>query len=234
MHFVKVLFVGLLALAAGQSSSQSATSVPSALVSDPQGWVDLLADTSLKDWTRVPLGAVGQLPAGRATDPSPWKMGPDAGVLVCDGDKAGHEMLRYATEMGDFVLHAEWRFTKLEGDRPYNSGVFVRTSSDGATWLQAQTGPGGGYLFGSMPVDGKPGRVNLRDKMIENRVAPAGEWNTYEIRAVGKTVALWVNGAVVNDFASCDVPRGYVGLEAEGYRIEFRNLKVKRLQQSSE
>jgi len=226
MNLMRALLLGVLVLPALQSPAQP---VPSALQSDPKGWVDLLAGKDLRDWTRVPLGAVGQLPAGRVSDPSPWKMDPSGGLLICEGEKAGHEMLRYATEVDDFVLHVEWRFTKLEGDRPYNSGVFARTSADGAIWFQAQTGPGGGYLFGSAPVNGTMGRVNLRDKMIENRVKPAGEWNTYEIRAVGRTLALWVNGAVVNEYTACEVPRGYVGLEAEGYRIEFRNLKLKRL-----
>ncbi|MBE3135643.1 MAG: DUF1080 domain-containing protein, partial [Acidobacteria bacterium] len=77
-------------------------------------------------------------------------------------------------------------------------------------------------------VSGKPQRVNLREKMTENRVKPAGEWNVYEIRAAGKSLTLWVNGAVVNEYTECEVPRGFVGLEAEGYRIEFRNLRLKR------
>jgi hypothetical protein len=45
----------------------------------------------------------------------------------------------------------------------------------------------------------------------------------------GKDVSLWVNGEVVNEWHDCEVPRGYVGLEAEGYRIEFRNVKLKPL-----
>ncbi len=226
MHLTMLLFLAVLLLPSPQTP---APQVPSALQSDPKGWVDLLAGKDLKDWMRVPLGAVGQLPAGKATDSSPWKMDAAGGMLVCEGDKAGHEMLRYATELTDFVLHAEWRFTKLEGYKPYNSGVFVRTSADGAQWFQAQTGPGGGYLFGVVPAGGATGRVNLRNKMVENRVKPAGEWNTYEIRAAGKTLTLWVNGAIVNEYDACEVPRGYVGLEAEGYRIEFRNLKLKQL-----
>ena len=43
-------------------------------------------------------------------------------------------------------------------------------------------------------------------------------------------MTLWVNGAVVNRWPDCEVPKGYVGLEAEGYRIEFRNVKVKSLE----
>ena len=96
-------------------------------------------------------------------------------------------------------------------------------------WHQAQTGPGGEYLFGNTLVGGTAQRVDLRDAMREHRVKTAGEWNTYEIRAVGRTVSLWVNGAVTSEFPDCEVPRGHIGLEAEGYRIEFRNLKVKRL-----
>lgn len=222
MHLFRLLLPSLLALSAVQAPA------PSALISDPKGWVDLLADKTLQNWTRVPQGAVGKLPAGLATDPSPWKLDPSGDVLVCEGDKAGHEMFRFAEEQGDFVLHVEWRFTKLEGDPPYNSGVYARTSADGAIWFQAQTGAAGGYLFGNAPVRGKPQRVNLREKMTENRVKPAGEWNVYEIRAAGKSLTLWVNGAVVNEYTECEVPRGFVGLEAEGYRIEFRNLKLKR------
>jgi hypothetical protein len=42
-------------------------------------------------------------------------------------------------------------------------------------------------------------------------------------------LTLWVNGAVTCEFAECGQPEGHVGLEGEGYRIEFRNLKVKPL-----
>jgi hypothetical protein len=223
MRMMLTLLVGTLAFA------QVPTPTESALVSDPAGWVDLLADRSLKDWVRVPLGAAGQLRAGVAGDPSPWALDPSGQTLVCEGDKAGHEMFRHTAEWGDHVLHVEWRFTALEGERPYNSGIYVRTAADGSIWHQAQTGPAGGFLFGNTLVNGTPQRVNLRQAMSENRVKPAGEWNTYEIRATGRRISLWVNGAVTSEFADCEVPAGFVGLEAEGFRIEFRSLRVKRL-----
>jgi len=224
MPVANLLVLGLLAVLVPQAAP-----VPSALESDPAGWTDLLADRAMKAWVRVPLGPAGKLPAGVADAPSPWALNPADGVLTCDGTKVGHEMLRLAEDVGDMVLHVEWRFTKLEGEPPYNSGVYPRVNADGSAWFQAQTGPAGGYLFGNVPVDGKPQRVNLREKMLENRVKPAGEWNTYEIRAVGRTLALWVNGAVVSEYADCPLTRAYVGLEAEGYRIEFRSLRLKRL-----
>jgi len=88
MHMIRTLLLGWLALSSGQAPSQSA------LLSDPKGWVDLLADKSLKAWTRVPLGPVGQLAAGKTDDPSPWKVDPSGETLICDGDKVGHELLR--------------------------------------------------------------------------------------------------------------------------------------------
>ena len=36
---------------------------------------------------------------------------------------------------------------------------------------------------------------NLQKEMREQRVKPAGEWNTYEITCKGRNVTLWVNGA---------------------------------------
>jgi len=42
-------------------------------------------------------------------------------------------------------------------------------------------------------------------------------------------LTLWVNGDVTTVWESLEVLKGYVGLEAEGYRIEFRNLRLKEL-----
>ena len=58
---------------------------------------------------------------------------------------------------------------------------------------------------------------------------PIGEWNTLEITARGKMLTLWVNGAITCQFDNCGLEKGRLGLEGEGYRIEFRNLKLKEL-----
>jgi hypothetical protein len=218
----KIIGVILLCgLFAGYGWSQT----PSALEADARGWIDLLADRTLRDWTRVPVPPTAAL--GEVVQ---WKVDPSTGNLVCDGDKTGHEMLRYNREFANFVLHVEYRFTRLEGDAKYNSGVYARNNADGSIWHQAQVGSSsGGYLFGNTLVKGVQQRVNLRDQVRENRVKPAGEWNVFEIRAEGPKISLWVNGAVTGEFGQCEVPRGYVALEAEGYRIEFRNVKLKEL-----
>jgi hypothetical protein len=201
----------------------------SALESDSTGWINLFADKSLKDWVRGPLSGNPVVRAGSMDDPSPWKLNPSGEILTCNGKNSGHELFRYAPELKDFVVHAEYRFIPAEGETRYNSGVYVRASIDGKIWHQAQATLPGGFLFMNTLVKGVAQRVTLQKEMKENRIKPAGEWNIYEIRAVGSQISLWVNGAVVSEFNDCEVLSGYLGLEAEGYDVEFRNVQLKRL-----
>ena len=205
----------------------AAEETPSALEQAPEGWEDLLkeAGPELKGWTRVPIP-----PDGELNPESQWSIDEKSGVLVCSGDK-GHEWLRWDAEAKDGIYHVEWRFVPVtEGPTRYNSGVYVRNSKDGAIWHQAQTGDGsGGFLFGDTMVDGEMKRITTRDQVQGMPVNPAGEWNTYEITFTGPHVTLWVNGAVTVDWDACEVPAGFVGVEAEGYRIEFRKILLKPL-----
>lgn len=49
--------------------------------------------------------------------------------------------------------------------------------------------------------------------MKEERVKPIGEWNKYEVTALGPNISVWTNGALMNIYAGC----------------EFRNVKLKEL-----
>ncbi|OHE75081.1 MAG: hypothetical protein A2107_13820 [Verrucomicrobia bacterium GWF2_62_7] len=195
----------------------------SALETDAHGWANILPPADLKGWYRVPVPPTGKL--GREQ----WHLDAAKKVLVCDGD-GGHDMLLTEKEYGDAIFHLEFRYTKVEGKTGYNSGAYVRNSKDGAIWHQAQFGDAkDGFLFGQTPApDGKK-RFNLAKQVTDKRVKPAGEWNTLEITARGKVLTLWVNGAVTCQFDECAAEKGHLGLEGEGYRIEFRNLKVKQL-----
>jgi len=206
-----------------QSQTALGAESPSALETDPQGWVDILPPVDLKGWYRVAVPPAGKL--GRQQ----WHVEADAKMLVCDGD-GGHDMLLFEKEFGDAILHCEFRYVRVEGKAGYNSGVYVRNSQDGAIWHQAQIGDAsGGYLFGETPTAGGKKFFTLTQDVKDGRVKPAGQWNTLEMTARGKTLTLWVNGAVTCQFRDCGLEKGRVGLEGEGYRIEFCNLKVKEL-----
>ncbi len=208
----------LRAVPAGGAESKSK------LESEPEGWVDILPPSDLKGWYRVPVPPAGKL--GREQ----WHVDTEKKILTCDGD-GGHDMLLLDKEIGDAIFHFEFCYTKIEGKTGYNSGAYVRNSRNGAIWHQAQFGDAkDGYLFGETPgADGKKKWFNLSKQVTDMRVKPAGEWNAMEVTAVGKVLTLWVNGAVTCQFEDCGRDKGYIGLEGEGYRIEFRNLKVKML-----
>jgi len=225
-------YCGILALLVGLTAWRATADdrVASALARDQEGWTDLLARAGpkLEGWTRAPFPPQGKLGAR-----SQWSLDATTGYLVCQGD-GGHEWLRWDQELGDCIFHVEWRFTPVPGKKGYNSGVYARNSADARIWHQAQTGDGsGGFLFGNTPVKGVQKGINLSRQQPTSRVKPAGQWNEFEITCRGREMTLWVNGGVTNKWRECDVPRGYVGLEAEGYRIEFRNVKVKSLDGSS-
>ena len=107
---------------------------PSALESDPKGWMDIMPDRLLQGMDPAAVHDHRRPGPGVAVEG-----GHGNKVLICEGDK-GHEFLRYDKEFADFIFHAEWRFTNIENGKGYNSGVMVRNSADGIIWHQAQTG----------------------------------------------------------------------------------------------
>lgn len=213
------LSVALTCIAFGNSQTET----KSALESDPKGWIDLFQDKDLKDWKRVSIP-----PDSKLKDKNPWKLDADGKTLHCDGVGV-HEMLLYNKEFADGIFHIEWRFQKVEGKAGYNSGVYVRNSANGKIWHQAQVGSKNvGFIFGDTMVGDQLKRERIASK-VPQRGKEAGEWNIYEITCKGKNVILWINGAVTCEWENCEVPKGYLGMEAEGYVIEFRNAKFKEV-----
>ena len=201
---------------------ESDASTPSSASSNGE-WIDLLPSPDLEGWSRIPFRSNTPL------DPKmQWRVDEEQQTLICAGD-GGHEWLKYDKEFGDFVLQIEWRFTSHQSESDYNAGIGLRMSRNGELYLQAQTTQEGGFLFGSTVIDGAIQRVFLRDQMKENRIKPVGEWNQYEIRSEGDKVTLSVNGAIVNELSGIMLRRGFIGLEAEGYEITFRNMKLMAL-----
>lgn len=184
--------------------------------------VNVFPADSQAQWKRIAIP-----PTNAVSDVAQWHIDAAKREIVCDGN-GGHDWLKFNHELRNFTFHVKWRFTPLPGTPKYNSGVFFRNNEDGSIWHQAQTTPEGGYLFGLTPVDGKPTSFNASKEMTENRVKPAGKWNVYDIRCVGDTCTLAVNGATVNT-VHIGVDKGYIGLESEGFKIEFKDFKVTEL-----
>lgn len=183
---------------------------------------NLFPGNRLGEWTRVAIP-----PDHPVSNIAQWHTDSAAREIICDGN-GSHEWLRFNREFRNFTFHAEWRFTKLVGSPAYNSGIFFRNNADGSIWHQAQIALDGGYIFGATLMNGQLKSFNQHKSMKENRIKSAGEWNIYDIRCDGHVCTLAVNGVITSTIDTA-MEKGYVGLESEGYRIEFRDLKIKKL-----
>ncbi len=147
----------------------------------------------------------------------------------------------------NFMLHVEWRHMEKGG----NSGIFVwcdarpedhnRLPSGVEVqmleldWVNQHKRNGEtppiayvhGELFGAGQTKTIPDNPRgERSKSIENRCLGVGEWNRYTVVCIDGTIKLSVNGKYVNGIRESSQRKGYLCLEAEGARIEFRNLQV--------
>ena len=129
----------------------------------------------------------------------------------------GKGWLRTEREFGDFYLEAEWRGLATN----YNSGFFLRAPQEGKPWatniwqVNTKQSAIGELLQGSKTI------VPCATLPIR-----AGEWVKFSIRACGTNLSLKVNGRAAWEFRQLEPARGYIGLQAEGKEMEFRNVRV--------
>jgi hypothetical protein len=183
-------------------------------------------------------------------------------------------MLWYpGAEYGDAALKFEFRDTRPSATGSSNSGAFVRFPNPDEAVARApedrypcqtgsaQTSPAWVAINCGHEIqiyDGTTGEVQKTGSiynfaplnLTQAKPKTQGEWNNYEIRAVGGgdyTLTIIRNGEVINTWANTpgqvssrngDAPTalrqfasGFVGLQNHGYpdHIEFRNVRVQRL-----
>jgi hypothetical protein len=189
-----------------------------------KGTIDLFPGKDLKGWKRVALA-----PDTKLSERNPWSVDAKNKILLCDG-KDIKEMLLFQRPVGDGTFHVEWRFRPIKGKAEgYNSGIYVRSKDDGKEWIQVQTAillkpPFVGDIFGDVLNNGEIKRV-LVEGTGKKHVKPVGEWNTFDIVMKGKTITSKLNGATVCVMADCPMLTGHIGLQAEYFFIEFKNLR---------
>lgn len=230
-----VASVVALACTNSRQAGTTAESPAPALGADPtlaaRPWQDVLPPATLEGYRRVPLDPLADKPV--------WQVRAD-GSLFVDGSGA-KEMLLTEREFGDGVLHVEWRFLPPElppgvsgasdAAPVYNGGVYVRSALDGKRWVQLQVAhadkpPVSGDLIAQ--VSGRAERVDVF-QTAPSPAAPIGEWNTYDIRALGPRIELGVNGHTTVIWRECPVATGHLGLQAEGAPFEVRAFRFQPL-----
>ena len=146
-------------------------------------------------------------------------------VDVVDGCirlKSGLGWLRHDSRLRDFELHVEWKTLK---PTEYDAGIYIRCSQDGKPFPQK------GYQVNLL--EGKEGNVpNLKGAESRGLVKPAGEWNVFDLRVVGETVSLKINGRPAWETSGLKEPEGCLGFQVEvpnGGQFLLKNIEVVEL-----
>lgn len=191
------------------------------------GWIELFNGKDLTGWKRVALDPDFKLGAK-----NPWSVDAKNKLLLCDGVDV-KEMLLHEKPFKDGVFHLEWRFRKVEGkDAGYNSGAYVRSKMDGKVWLQTQIAhlekpPFVADVFGDLPQNDETKRVIIQGDGRKH-VNPVGDWNTFDITCQGPEIVVRLNGTKVTEMNNCPWRDGHVGMQAEFFFIEFKNIRFKQ------
>ena len=227
MHLRTLLAAGALALAAGCSSAPPQETVTS---------IALFNGTDLSGWH-------ADVPRADEDPTLPASFAVEDGILVSRGTPQGH--LITDASYSDYRLELEWRWP----GEPGNCGVLVHASTPrrlygmfpqsiecqlhvgnaGDFWcigedvtvpdMEARRGPRERW-----GVDGDKARRILN--LTDDSEKPLGEWNEMVIECRGDSIAVWVNGDLVNHGTGCTATSGQIALQAEGARAEFRKVEL--------
>ena len=191
---------------------------------DP-GFVDLFNGKNMEGWTQRNGTATyrieGDCIIGKTSEGSP-------NSFLCT-DKL----------YGDFELKFD-----VKVDTELNSGVQIRSQSVGGIPEGRVNGPQveisldgmAGYVYG----ESAGGWMTPDAVRHSHQDFIDGEWNTYQIVAVGNKIETWINGHQISDLTHEERfkshPKGFIGLQVHGvgagkgpFEVRWRNLKLRDL-----
>lgn len=156
-----------------------------------------------------------------------WQLMNGARFFVANGvikHNKGRGWLRSDKEYSDFELRLQFRFLEPNQD----GGVFLRAKKEGRDWpdrkyeVQVENTARMASIFGS--------KFDLDIDLVKKVLKPDGEWNEYDIRAVGPRIDVRLNGELVSSTSDAgELKRGYLGLQGEDGAHEYRNFQIKEL-----
>jgi hypothetical protein len=154
----------------------------------------------------------------------------EKGEIVCSGTPVGY--MYPPKKYLNFTLRLEYRFEPypgMESDDQYygNSGylIFMKEHRVFPDMIEVQ-----GMNLEIMDIRAsKRSTVYTVDMEARKRaVHPVGQWNTVEIVSKDGQVWNYLNGALVSQVTHHEyTDPGYIGLQSEGAKIYWRNIRIK-------
>lgn len=146
-------------------------------------------------------------------------------------------------EFSDFTLTVQWRSLNAFD----NSGVFIRFPALGNRDPENDWKPAVDQGY-EIQIDDRgfdpntsatgsalhmTGAIYQLAPAVTAASKPFGEWNTFEIEAIGRNIKVKLNGELVSQLTGDQTRplKGHIGLQNHhpGSRVQFRNLLVKRI-----
>ena len=193
-------------------------------------WRDLFDGKTLTGWERTVMSDSNGGTGGH------WEAG-EGGVVAWQDENHAGGLLRTADRYGDFELEMDFLL-----DVPADSGIFLRTNSNGDGYqitLDEVAGGTVGCLFSTN------GGFLSKDYDFKSKYR-LGEWNHLRARIEGQPahIQIWLNDQQTVEFTD-SIPRGtasgYIGLQVRGgaqywgdrSRVHFRNVRLRPLGKDS-
>jgi hypothetical protein len=170
-----------------------------------EGWKLLFDGKTLDGWQ----------PLSTSKPPATGDWSVAEGAIQCPGTSPG--WLASNDSYSDFELKLQFR-----GSEKVNSGVFLRSTKEGAPnltgyELQIWDYQPAGYNTGSLVDSVKAGPATILDS----------QWNNYDIKAVGDHYVIVLNGKTILDAKDSKHTEGLLGFQCQpNMKIEFRSVKV--------
>jgi hypothetical protein len=188
----------------------------SAAFSQKDKKINLFNGKDLKNWSFTLKDA--------SVDPSTVFTVKD-GVIHIKGDPFGY--MRTKDAYSDYTLHVEWRYPEVLT----NSGVFVHGQTPDTIWLkciecQLKAGSAGDFVcMNGADMNERTDKTQRSvKKMTASNEKAVGEWNTMDIKCIGNTIEVTVNGVLQNKGTGLNIKSGHICLQSEGKDVEFRNI----------
>jgi hypothetical protein len=155
------------------------------------------------------------------------------GMIQIEGSPFGYMYTK--EKYGDCTLEVEWRWV----GEATNSGIFLliadpKNPFPNGVECQLHAGDAGDFVLlgGSDLAEYKlPEGLSERPKFPvikkrhESSEKPAGEWNQAKIELKDGQITVYINGVHQNTGTN-QVKEGYIGLQSEGKKVQFRNVTV--------
>lgn len=165
-------------------------------------------------------------------DPALWVV--EDGVLI--GRSQGikyNDFLKTTKSYGDFILRFQIRLVDDKG----NTGVQLRSKprpdSHEVSGFQADAAPGyWGMLYDEARRNRQLAKPTPEDV---KKAVKLGDWNDYEVSAVGDKITLTINGVKMVEYTETDpaIPRsGIIATQIHGgppMEVQFKNIRIKEV-----